>query len=143
MQQDVPCPFCGLLCDDLAVAASDGRLEVRAAGCQRAREGFERAAGDPTPRIAGRPAVLDEAVARAAGLLGTARQPLFAGLGTDLDGMRAVLRLADRIGGIVDHLGSAALFRNLPAQRHVELTVLSTIRGRNPGGFVDSRVRGG
>jgi formylmethanofuran dehydrogenase subunit B len=132
MRQDVPCPFCGLLCDDLAVAASGGGLEVRAAGCHRAREGFARAAGDPTPRIAGRAVALDEAVARAARLLAAARQPLFAGLGTDLDGMRAVLRLADRIGGIVDHLGSPGLFRNLPAQRDQGwiATTLSEVRNR-------------
>ena len=128
----MPCPFCGLLCDDLAVATSAGRVEVRAAGCHRAREGFERAVGDPTPRIAGRPAALDEAVAHAAGLLAAARQPLFAGLGTDLAGMRAVLRLADRIGGIVDHLGSPALFRNLPAQRDQGwiATTMSEVRNR-------------
>ena len=132
MRLDVPCPFCGLLCDDLSVAASGDRLEVRAAGCHRAREGFERAAGDPSPRIAGRPAALDEAVAHAASLLAAARQPLFAGLGTDLAGMRAVLRLADRIGGIVDHLGSPALFRNLPAQRDQGwiATTLSEVRNR-------------
>ena len=132
MRLDVPCPFCGLLCDDLSVAASGDRLEVRAAGCHRAREGFERAAGDPSPRIGGRPAALDEALAHAASLLAAARQPLFAGLGTDLAGMRAVLRLADRIGGIVDHLGSPALFRNLPAQRDQGwiATTLSEVRNR-------------
>src|SRR5262249_60471217 len=74
-------------------------------------------AGRQPPGPPGRPAGPDEAVPPPAGLLAAARQPLFAGLGTDLAGMRAVLRLADRIGGIVDHLGSPALFRNLPAQR--------------------------
>ncbi len=132
MRQDVPCPFCGLLCDDLTVAADAGRVEVRAAGCHRAREGFERLPGDPAPRIAGRPVALDDAVAHAAGLLSAARQPLFAGLGTDLAGMRAVLRLADRTGGIVDHLGSPGLFRNLPAQRDLGwiATTLSEVRNR-------------
>lgn len=48
-----------------------------------------------------------EAVGRAAALLARARQPAIAGLGTDVDGVRAALKLAARIGAIVDHAAVA------------------------------------
>src|SRR4051794_22461890 len=111
---DVPCPFCGLACDDLAIDASGPVPRVAAAGCTLARAGFERAAGDPTPRLDGSPVALEAAVARAAAILAGSRQPVFAGLGADVAGVGAALQLADRLGGVVDHAGSAALFRNLP-----------------------------
>ncbi|HZF35302.1 MAG TPA: formylmethanofuran dehydrogenase subunit B [Candidatus Angelobacter sp.] len=113
LRRNVACPFCGLACDDLTIAVADGRVSVREAGCALSREGFERAPSDATPLVGGQAASLDEAVAAAAEILRRSRQPLFAGLATDVAGLRAVMQLAERTGGIVDHLGSDGLFRNL------------------------------
>src|SRR5215813_6626222 len=113
LRRNVACPFCGLACDDLTVAVEGERVSVREAGCTVSRESFARAASDPTPLVAGQAATLDEAVARATAILRGSRQPLFAGLATDVAGLRAALQLADRTGGIVDHLGSEGFFRNL------------------------------
>ncbi len=117
--RNVVCPFCGLLCDDLTVARGNGRLDVQALdvqanGCAVAAEGFAQSSAPPTPAlIEGRAADRAAAHERAARLLAQSRLPLFAGLGADVAGMREVLALADRLGGIVDHAGSEALFRNL------------------------------
>src|SRR4030095_13720989 len=112
LRRNVACPFCGLACDDLAVAVAPDRTRVfvREAGCKRSREGFERAPANPTPMLGLRAASLDEAVAAAAAILRNSRQPLFAGLATDVAGLRAVMQLAERTGGIVDHLGSDGFF---------------------------------
>jgi formylmethanofuran dehydrogenase subunit B len=130
--RDVPCPFCGLACDDLEVEAGGPVPRVVAAGCPLARAGFERPPADPTPRLGDRACTIDEAVARAAAILAASRQPLFAGLAADVAGIAAALQLADRLGGVVDHAGSAALFRNLPAQRELGwiATTLSEVRNR-------------
>src|SRR3546814_654998 len=111
--RDVTCPFCGLACDDLTIEREGDRLSVREAGCARSRAQFERPQPAAEPQIDGNASDLESAVARAADLLQDSRLPLFAGLATDVDGMRAVMQLADRIGGVVDHAGSDALFRNL------------------------------
>jgi len=111
-QHDVACPFCGLVCDDLVVATHDGRLSVRANGCRISIPAFERETPVDVPRVGGRPVPLAEAVTEAARLLHEARQPLFAGLGTDLAGARAIARLAERLGGVVDHMNSAAGLRD-------------------------------
>jgi len=113
LRRNVACPFCGLACDDLTIAVADGCVRVREAGCALGREGFERAPSDATPLVAGRATSLDDAIAAAAEILRSSRQPLFAGLATDVAGMRAVMQLAERTGGIVDHLGADGFFRNL------------------------------
>src|SRR5262245_6828664 len=131
-RRNVACPFCGLACDDLTVAVASRRVDVKEGGCARSREGFERALADATPLIAGQAATLDQAVAAAADILRTCRQPLFAGLATDVAGLRAALRLADRTGGIVDHLGSDGFFRNLRVVQDSGwmTTTLSEVRNR-------------
>ncbi len=129
----VPCPFCGLLCDDLRIAVAEERLAVVAHGCPISLGAF---AGLPSqeaaPRIAGRRASLEEAAAAAAQLLKGARQPLFAGLGTDVAGMRRVLELADRCGAVLDHMNGESLVRNLRTLQEAGLisTTFSEVKNR-------------
>jgi len=67
--------------------------------------------------IDGAPASLDEAAAAAARLLARSHQPLIAGLGADIDGARAAIALAGRVGGVIEHMHSAALLRDLDCLR--------------------------
>jgi formylmethanofuran dehydrogenase subunit B len=67
--------------------------------------------------IDGAPASLNDAAAAAARLLARSRQPLIAGLGADIDGARAAIALATRVGGVVEHIHSAALLRDLDCLR--------------------------
>jgi formylmethanofuran dehydrogenase subunit B len=112
---NVTCPFCGLLCDDLTVASQRGALRVTGGACAiGAREfGSAPAPSAPIARISGRDVPLHQAIAEAARLIGAAHQPVIGGLATDLAGVRAAARLADRVGGVVDHMNSAASLRNL------------------------------
>lgn len=112
-KRNVACPFCGLTCDDLTVAVDHGRVSVQDAGCALSRQSLDRTVPNAGPKLAGVPARLDQAAARAAEILRRSRLPLFAGLATDVAGVRAAIRLAERTGGIVDHIGSDGLFRNL------------------------------
>jgi formylmethanofuran dehydrogenase subunit B len=116
--EDVVCPFCSLACDDLVIEAEGAALRMRAPSCPIAEREFARPVPpDARPAVRGEPATLDEAVAHAADLLARSRLPLFAGLGTDVAGMRAVLALAERTGGIVDHAGSRGLMANVRAMQ--------------------------
>ncbi|HEX6013803.1 MAG TPA: hypothetical protein VFY87_18810 [Geminicoccaceae bacterium] len=115
--EDVVCPFCSLACDDLVIEAEGAALRVRAPSCPIAEREFARLVPEARPTVRGEPATLEEAVAQAAGLLARSRLPLFAGLGTDVAGMRAVLALAERTGGIVDHAGSRGLMANVRAMQ--------------------------
>jgi formylmethanofuran dehydrogenase subunit B len=129
---DVVCPFCALLCDDLAVEARGARLRVTANGCPRAVAGFARQApSTPKPLVDGQPVALDAAIARAAAILRRAELPLLAGLGTDTAGARAVFRLAEAVGGVVDHAHSGGLLANLAAMRSGGWVTATLAEARN------------
>lgn len=112
--ESVTCPFCGLLCDDLTVSrATDGALSVTQNGCQKSVTFFGRKPSTPAPRVDGKETSLASAVARAAEILANARTPLIGGLGTEVQGMRAVMSLADPAGATIDHMNSRGFMRNL------------------------------
>lgn len=110
--ENVACPFCGILCDDLEIARAGGRIKVVRNGCEKAVAGFERDVAGANPQISGRDATLDEAVTAATALVRGAKLPMYGGLGTDVDGIRAVMALAEKSGGVVDHALSEGQYRN-------------------------------
>jgi formylmethanofuran dehydrogenase subunit B len=82
---------------------------------------------EATASIDGARASLEDAAAAAARLLARSTQPLIAGLGADIEGARAAIRLAERVGGVVEHMHSAALLRDLDCLR--ETGVMLTTPG--------------
>ncbi|WP_045836320.1 formylmethanofuran dehydrogenase [Hyphomicrobium sp. 99] len=110
--ENVACPFCGILCDDLEIGPSGDGLKVLKNGCAKSVAGFERPLAEPNPQVDGKDVSLDEAIATAARLIRESRLPSFGGLGTDVDGVRAIMALAEKGGGIVDHALSDAQYRN-------------------------------
>jgi formylmethanofuran dehydrogenase subunit B len=131
----VPCPFCGLACDDLEVRVADGRAKVVANGCPRSVALFEQEAL-AQPSIEGRPVSVAEAIARAAEILRAASQPLIGGLAADVNGVRGALALADRIGAVVDHVNSRAMLRNLLALQDSGWIATTFAEVRNRADFV-------
>ena len=101
--ENVTDPFDGTLNDDLVVERTDRGLKVLKNGSPRSVAGFERKLPEVSPQVGGKDVSLDNAVAEAAKLIGKAALPLYGGLATDVEGMRAALSLAERSGGIVDH----------------------------------------
>ncbi|HEX5633430.1 MAG TPA: hypothetical protein VFX50_09385, partial [Gemmatimonadales bacterium] len=105
---------------------------VRANGCRISIPAFERALPADEPRVAGRAVTLSQAATAAAELLHGARQPLFGGLGTDVAGARAIVRLAERCGGVLDHMNSTAGLRDALVLQDSGwiTTTLSEVRNR-------------
>jgi formylmethanofuran dehydrogenase subunit B len=108
---NVTCPFCGLLCDDLQVTRTGSTLKVNN-GCPRAVAGFQRPLPPAKPLVRGSEVSFDEAVKAAAGLVRTAKLPLYGGMASDVAGARAVLSIADRTCGVLDHALSEGQYRN-------------------------------
>jgi formylmethanofuran dehydrogenase subunit B len=134
--EHVPCPFCGMLCDDLVIERAGEALKVRKNGCGRAVAGFERKLPQASPQIRGADADLAQAVAAAADLIRGAKLPLYGGLSTDVEGMRSVLSLAERSGGVVDHAFSEALYRNIKVLQSTGWTTTTLTEVRNRADFV-------
>jgi formylmethanofuran dehydrogenase subunit B len=129
----ITCPACGLLCDDVAIERNAvGQLKISKNGCKKSIQFFERAVQNATPTIAGKPATLADAVKRAAEILNHANQPLLAGLGTEVQGVRQVLSLADRTGATLDHMNNYSSLRNTLVLQNSgwQVTTLTEVRNR-------------
>ncbi len=126
------CPYCALLCDDLSVQPRDGCFQIVRNGCQRAKTDFARSPIATKPMVKGKRASVSGACVRGAEILARARQPLLAGLGTDVDGMRAAIELAESVNGIVDHMHGDALaaMSAVMQSRGWYATTLSEVRNR-------------
>lgn len=84
-------------------------------------------------RIDGRPVTLDAAIAEAAKLLDASRLPVIAGLGADIAGARAAVALAERVGGVIDHMHSDALLHDLAVMREAGACVTTPNEARLRG----------
>ncbi|MGI9229172.1 MAG: hypothetical protein ACR2P9_04845 [Gammaproteobacteria bacterium] len=130
--REVTCPFCSLLCDDLSVKAEQRQVSVIANGCARSARGF--AVGPPPAQAyVGQAAVSRSvAVSRAAGLLKKANKPLIAGLGTDVNGVRAALLLAEKTAGLVRHKYEQQALHNLKVMQGSGwiMTTLAEVKNR-------------
>ena len=86
--------------------------------------------------INGRAAPLDAAIAEAAELIGKSRLTVVAGLGADVAGAQAAIALCERIGGVVDHMSSAALLRDLDVLRESGMMLTTPGEARTRGDVV-------
>lgn len=126
------CPACGLLCDDL-VLNSTSPVSIKNA-CVKSVSFFEKAFAESTskPSVAGKPTELSNAIQAAANILSKASHPLFAGLGTEVQGMRSIMRLAEKTSATLDHMHSEGTVRNTLAMQNSgwQTTTLTEIKNR-------------
>jgi formylmethanofuran dehydrogenase subunit B len=73
---------------------------------------------------------LDKDIQAAAAVLSGARQPLIAGLATDIEGVTAAIELARHVRGVVDHAWSAALLRDLNVMRNRGWIITTPLEAR-------------
>ena len=90
----------------------------------------EPTAASAAASVGGEPASLDEAARAAARLLARSPQPLIAGLGADIAGARAAIALAERTGGVIEHMRSAALMRDLDSLRETGVMLTTPLEAR-------------
>jgi formylmethanofuran dehydrogenase subunit B len=112
---EVPSPFCGIGTDDLNIQVDGVSLKVVKNGCAVNTPAFEQAITDTRPRVDGKDVSLDVAVAKAAALLKNTNLPVIGGCATDVNGMRALLALADRSGAVVDNMNFTGARNNFLA----------------------------
>ncbi|NOG59220.1 MAG: formylmethanofuran dehydrogenase subunit B [Proteobacteria bacterium] len=133
ISNDVPCPFCGILCDDLVIENKNNSLKVLENGCAKAISSFEIEPSEVSAKLKGKNVSLDEAISSACKILKKSHTPLIAGLGTDVSGMRSVMELADKSGAILDHMHGNGLIRNTLVLQDLGwmMTTMSEIKNRS------------
>jgi formylmethanofuran dehydrogenase subunit B len=114
---EVPSPFCGIGTDDLAIQVDGDSIKVVENGCAVNTPAFEQAITDTSPRVDGKEVTLKQAITRAVKILKNANQPVIGGCATDVNGMRALMSLADRNGAVVDNMNFTGAKRNFLAMQ--------------------------
>jgi len=120
------CPACGLLCDDIDVN------NLAKISCAKAVKFFSQTPIQSTPRIGGKPVSMEQAVARAAELLRDSKQPLMAGLSTDLAGFRAAYQLAEKTKATLAHMNATTTWSNVKVLQSTgwQTTTLTEVKNR-------------
>lgn len=105
--ENVVCPFCATLCDDLTVHVKDNQV-TKVNGCNLCKGVFLNAHKDWTrPMIGGEETEYEDAVEEAAQILARAHNPLIFGLSaTDVEAQKKCIELADLIGANLDNASS-------------------------------------
>ncbi len=110
---DVPCTFCGCLCDDIEVEVNDGKIVGIKNGCAICKSRFlkhhENRLEHPSIMKDGEQSSvsLDEAVSKAVEIIASARRLLIYGLSsTENDAHREAYKIAELAGGVVDNTSS-------------------------------------
>jgi formylmethanofuran dehydrogenase subunit B len=107
--EDVVCPFCGCLCDDLEVTVEDGHIVDIKNGCGISRSKFMSHGANrvEAPTIDGKKVSLSKAVKESVGILSGARRPLVYGLSsTECGAIAKAVELAEATGGVLDNTSS-------------------------------------
>jgi len=112
---EVPSPFCGIGTDDLSIQVDGVTVKVLSNGCAVNTPLFEQPITDISARVNGNSVSLEEAVAKAAALLQDTKLPVIGGCATDVNGMRALLALADKSGAVVDNMNFVGARNNFLA----------------------------
>ncbi|NQY27754.1 MAG: formylmethanofuran dehydrogenase subunit B [Piscirickettsiaceae bacterium] len=130
--QEVPSPFCGIASDDLTIKVEGNNVTVIENGDAVTKKGFETPITDISPRVNGKEVSLDDAVTYIANTLRESKQPVIAGLATDLNGARSAMALADKSRATVDNMDSEAGFRNILVLQDTGwmVTTLTEVRNR-------------
>jgi formylmethanofuran dehydrogenase subunit B len=112
---DYVCTACGCLCDDLTLTVEGRRITHVEPPCPVAAAFFLKERPEPPAAalIAGQPATLEAALARAAEILQAANAPFIFGLQhATVDAQRAAVALADRLGATIDPTDAAGRSQN-------------------------------
>ncbi|MFP6680654.1 MAG: formylmethanofuran dehydrogenase [Gammaproteobacteria bacterium] len=130
--ENVACPFCSLLCDDLSLDITNSSIAVVKNGCQKSKLRFEREPSIGRARIDGKRVSHKAAVTAAARILRRARSPLISGLGTDVEGVREAVHLAEKSKAVIDHGNSTGFDQSMRVlqSRGWYMTTLAELRNR-------------
>jgi formylmethanofuran dehydrogenase subunit B len=106
--EDVVCPFCGCLCDDIAVTVEDNQITKIKNACAISKSKFVNHHQNMLePSIDGTKTSLDKTLEKAAEILMNADAPLIYGLSsTECEAQRHAIHLAEMLGATIDQTAS-------------------------------------
>ncbi len=106
--ENVVCPFCGCLCDDIIVTVENGQITKTKNACAISKSKFvNHHQNTLNPSIGGQEVSLEKAIDKAADILRNAHAPLIYGLSsTECEAQRHAIHLAEILGATIDQTAS-------------------------------------
>ncbi|MBD3206752.1 formylmethanofuran dehydrogenase subunit B [Candidatus Bathyarchaeota archaeon] len=132
---DVVCPFCGCLCDDLEVSIEENHISKIKNACAISRSKFLNHNKNrlTSPTIDGQVVSLDQALDAVIDVLTTSRRPLVYGLSsTECEAIGKAIEIAERTGGVIDNTSSVCHGPTILALQQVgeSKTTLGEVKNR-------------
>ncbi|MBU6996685.1 MAG: formylmethanofuran dehydrogenase subunit B [Theionarchaea archaeon] len=109
IHENVVCPFCGCLCDDIVVTTEDNQITDVKNACAISKSKFLNHHVNmlESALVDGKEVSMDEAVDRATEILSSADNPLIYGLSsTECEAQRHAIHLAELLGATIDQTAS-------------------------------------
>ena len=133
--ENVTCPHCGLLCDDLSVKVTDLTVQLKDSEhpCTRAfKDASIQTDSLPTPLILGKPVSQEQALEKATKILRESKLPLVSGLIADAQACREAVALTERLSGVIDHANGSAIRKGTAVMQRIGevRTTLAEVRNR-------------
>ena len=132
--EDVACPVCGCVCDDLSLEVEDSEILQVERSCALGEAWFlQKRLREPQAMAHGKPATYDEAIVASVQMLNQSSAPMIYGLSvTSTGGVRAACQLAETIGATLDSASAQNSMSGQLAQQSVGLstTTLGEVRNR-------------
>ncbi len=103
LKENIVCPFCGCLCDDIGISVKGNKITENKNGCSISQARFLNHHDDRLPMDS----PLKDLVKRAAEIIAKSKRLLIYGLSsTENDAHREAYKIAEEVGGVVDNTSS-------------------------------------
>ena len=107
------CPFCSLLCDDIQLTVNNNNFKQLNSNCPILAHSLKKKIKDQFACINGKKNNITKAITSLSSLLKKSKATLFAGMGTDIKGTKATLKIADKFKCIIDHFSGDSYVKNI------------------------------
>ena len=107
------CPFCSLLCDDIQLTVNNNNFKQLNSNCPILAHSLKKKIKDQFACINGKKNNITKAITSLSSLLKQSKATLFAGMGTDIKGTKATLKIADKFKCIIDHFSGDSYVKNI------------------------------
>ena len=108
------CPFCSLLCDDIQLTVNNNNnFKQLNSNCSILSHSLKKKIKDQFACINGKKINITKAINSLSSLLKKSKATLFAGMGTDIKGTKATLKIADKFKCIIDHFSGDSYVKNI------------------------------
>ena len=127
------CPFCSLLCDDIQLTVKNNNFKQLNSNCSILSHSLKEKIKDQFARINGKKTNITKAINNLSSLLKKSKSTLFTGMGTDIKGTKATLKIADKFKCIIDHFSGDSYIKNIKSVQEVGgfFLTLSELKNRS------------